>query len=145
MLDLVLAIVHHLLVFGLAGILFAELMLVRPGMDVATVGRVARIDLVYGALAGLVIVVGLIRAAMAAKGWAYYSHNTFFWAKLGVFLLVGLLSAPPTVAFIRWRKIGAAPDAAQVAGVRRFLHAEVALFALLPIFAAAMARGYGQF
>lgn len=145
MLDLVLAIVHHLLVFGLAGILFAELMLVRPGMDVATVGRVARIDLVYGALAGLVIVVGLIRAAMAAKGWAYYSHNAFFWVKLGVFLLVGLLSAPPTMAFIRWRKIGAAPDAAQVAGVRRFVHAEVALFALLPIFAAAMARGYGQF
>jgi uncharacterized membrane protein len=29
--------------------------------------------------------------------------------------------------------------------VRRFLYAEVALFALLPIFAAAMARGYGEF
>jgi putative membrane protein len=144
-LDLVLAIVHHLLVFGLAGILFAELMLVRPGMDLATVGRVARMDLVYGAFAGLVIVVGLVRAGMAAKGWAYYSHNAFFWAKLAVFLLVGLLSAPPTIAFIRWRKAGAAPDSAQVSRVRRFLHAEVALFALLPIFAAAMARGYGQF
>jgi uncharacterized membrane protein len=29
--------------------------------------------------------------------------------------------------------------------VRRFLHAELGLFLLLPIFAAAMARGYGQF
>jgi uncharacterized membrane protein len=29
--------------------------------------------------------------------------------------------------------------------VRRYLYAELALFALLPAFAAAMARGYGEF
>jgi putative membrane protein len=145
MLDLVLAIAHHLIVFGLFGILFAEFMLVRPGMEPGTVRRVAAIDLAFGALAGLVLVVGFARAGMAAKGWAYYSHNGFFWAKIGVFLLIGLLSAPPTIAFIRWRKAGVSPTDQQVAGVRRFLHAEVALFALLPAFAAAMARGYGQF
>jgi putative membrane protein len=145
MLDLALAIVHHLLVFGLFGILFAEFMLVRPGMEPAAVRRVAGIDLAFGALAGLVLIVGFARAGMAAKGWAYYSHNGFFWAKIGVFLVIGLLSAPPTIAFIRWRKAGAAPTDQQVAGVRRFLHAEVVLFALLPAFAAAMARGYGQF
>ena len=144
MLDLVLAIAHHLLVFGLFAILFAELMLVRPGMDIATVRRVAVIDLVFGAMAGLILLVGFARAAMTAKGWAYYEHNAFFWAKIGVFLVIGLLSAPPTISYIRWRKAGAAPTDAQVAGVRRLLHAEVALFALLPAFAAAMARGYGQ-
>lgn len=145
MFDLVLAIIHHLLVFGLFGILFAELMMVRKGMDLATVGRVARIDLAYGALAGLIVVAGFVRAGMAAKGWAYYSHNAFFWAKIGVFLLIGLLSAPPTIAFIRWRKADAGPNEAQVTGVRRFIHAEAGLFVLLPVFAAAMARGYGQF
>jgi putative membrane protein len=145
MLDLVLAILHHLLVFGLFGILFAEFMLVRPGMEPAAVRRVAAIDLAFGALAGLVLVVGFARAGMAAKGWAYYSHNGFFWAKIGVFLLIGLLSAPPTIAFIRWRRAGVSPTDQQVAGVRRFLHAEVVLFTLLPAFAAAMARGYGQF
>lgn len=145
MLDLALAIAHHLLVFGLFGILFAEFMLVRPGMEPAAVRRVGIIDLAFGALAGLVLIVRFARAGMAAKGWAYYSHNGFFWAKVGVFLLIGLLSAPPTIAFIRWRKAGASPTDQQVAGVRRFLHAEVVLFALLPAFAAAMARGYGQF
>ena len=145
MLDLTLAIVHHLLVFGLFGILFAEFMLVRRGMEFATVRTVAGIDLAFGALAGLVLVVGFARAVMAAKGWAYYSSNGFFWAKIGVFLLIGLLSAPPTIAFIRWRKAGVSPTDLQVAGVGRFLHAEVVLFALLPAFAAAMARGYGQF
>lgn len=145
MLDLVLAILHHLFVFALFGILFAELMLVRPGIDAATVRRVGAVDIAYGVLAGLIIVVGFARAGMAAKGWAYYSHNGFFWAKVGVFLLIGVLSAPPTIAFLRWKKAGTAPTDDEVRGVRRFIHYEAALFALLPIFAAAMARGYGQF
>ena len=144
MLDLVLAILHHLLVFGLLAILTAELMLVRKGMDAAAVRRVGAMDLAYGAVAGLILLVGFARAGMAAKGWAYYGHNGFFWAKVAVFLLIGLLSVPPTVAYFRWKKAGAAPGDADVAGVRRFLHAEAALFVLLPIFAAAMARGYGQ-
>lgn len=143
MLDLVLAVLHHLLVFGLLAILTAELVLVRRGMDLATVRRVGALDIAYGAVAGLILLVGFARAGMAAKGWAFYSHNGFFWAKVGVFLLIGLLSAPPTIAYFRWKKAGA-PSDAQVAGVRRFLHAELMLFALLPIFAAAMARGYGQ-
>lgn len=145
MLDLSFAIGHHLLVFALLGVLAAELIAVRRGMDQAAVARVAAVDLWYGILAGLILMVGFGRAAMAAKGWAYYSHNGFFWAKMATFVVVGLLSAPPTIAYIRWKRAGAAPSEAQVAGVRRFLVAEVGLFALLPAFAAAMARGYGQF
>jgi len=145
MLDLEFAIGHHLLVFGIFGVLCAELIAVRRGMDQAAVARVAGLDLWYGILAGLILVVGFARASMAAKGWAYYSHNGFFWAKIATFLVIGLLSAPPTIAYVRWKRAGAAPTDAQVAGVRRFLLAEVVLFALLPAFAAAMARGYGQF
>ena len=144
MLDLVLAIAHHLLIFAIFGILFAEFMMVRRGMEPAAVARVAGIDLGYGAAAGLVVVVGFSRAVFAAKGWAYYSHNLFFWAKIATFAVVGLLSIPPTIAFISWRRTGITPTDAQVAGVRRYLHIEVALFALLPAFAAAMARGYGE-
>lgn len=145
MLDLTLAITHHLLIFGLFGVLFAEVISVREGMTVETVTRISRVDLWYGVLAGLIIVVGFCRAAFAAKGWAYYSHNGFFWAKIATFSVVGLLSVPPTLAFIRWRRAETAPGADQIAPVRRFLLAEIALFALLPAFAAAMARGYGEF
>jgi len=38
-----------------------------------------------------------------------------------------------------------APDDAAIRLARRYIHIEVALFVLLPIFAAAMARGYGEF
>ena len=130
MLDLVLAIGHHILVFSLFGVLFAELVLVRKGVDLATVTRVGRIDLMYGALAGLIVVVGFSRAIFAAKGWLYYSHNLFFHLKVGTFVVIGLLSVPPTLAYIRWRRAAAGtPTDAQVAGVRRWLWAEMVLFA----------------
>jgi putative membrane protein len=145
MLDLGLAIGHHLLVFALFGVLAAELVLMRKGVDLTTVARVGRVDLWYGILAGLIVAVGFSRAVFAAKGWLYYSHNLYFHAKIGTFVLIGLLSVPPTIAYIRWRRAGIAPTDAQVISVRRFLWAELLLFALLPAFAAAMARGYGEF
>jgi len=118
---------------------------VRPGLSSAAAARIASIDLWYGILAAAVVVVGFCRAIYAAKGWAYYSHNAFFWAKMASFAVIGLLSVPPTMAFIRWRKSGAAPDEAAIKSARRYLHVELALFVLLLIFAAAMARGYGEF
>ena len=145
MLDLGLAIAHHLLVFSLFGVLAAELITVRTGIDAAGVARIAKVDLWYGVLAGAILAVGFARASLAAKGWAYYQHNGFFWAKIGVFALIGLLSLPPTLTYLRWRRAGTAPDEAAVGRVRAFLWAEALLFLLLPAFAAAMARGYGEF
>jgi putative membrane protein len=145
MLDLAFAIGHHLLVFALFGVLFAELIAVRKGMDSAVVARIASVDLWYGVLAGLILIVGFSRAVFAAKGWTYYQHNGFFWAKIATFAVIGLLSIAPTVRFIQWRRAGVSPTDDQISAVRRYLHAEVVLFALLPAFAAAMARGYGEF
>jgi putative membrane protein len=144
MFDLSLAIGHHLLIFALFGVLTAELVLVRPSLDQSTITRTARIDLWYGILAGVIVVVGFTRAIFAAKGWSYYEHNTFFWAKITTFVIIAILSVPPTLRYVRWQRAGVAPSAAEIVVVRRILWAEVALFALLPIFAAAMARGYGE-
>jgi putative membrane protein len=145
MLDLTLAVAHHILIFGIFGVLFAEFILVRPGMDQAMVARIAATDLWYGIMAGLIILIGFSRAIFAAKGWDYYSHNLFFWAKIGTFALIGALSVLPTISFLRWRREQRAPDAGQIGSVRRFLWAQVLLFPLLLAFAAAMARGYGEF
>jgi putative membrane protein len=145
MLDLVLAISHHLLIFALFGVLAAEFVVVRPGVTQAWIERIGRVDLWYGILAAAILAVGFSRAVFAAKGWLYYSHNAFFWAKLATFALVGLLSVPPTIAYIRWRRADGPPGDGEVRQVRGLLWAEVILFALLPAFAAAMARGYGEF
>jgi putative membrane protein len=144
-LDLGLAIGHHLIIFALFGILAAELVLVRRGISLDVITRIARVDIWYGVLAGAIVVVGFSRAIFAAKGWAYYSHNAFFWAKMGTFLLVAVLSVPPTIQYIKWQRAGEAPSGQEVSRAQQFLYAELVLFALLPIFAAAMARGYGEF
>ncbi len=147
--DLALAIAHHVLIFALAGIIAFEVGVLKPGLTARDLARLGRADMWYGILATLIIIVGFSRAVFAAKGWAYYSHNHFFWAKIGTFAIVGLLSINPTLSIIRWRRALKAdpeflpPDSA-IKGVRRFLWAEVFFFAWIPVFAAAMARGYGM-
>jgi putative membrane protein len=144
MFDYLLAISHHLLIFALFGVLIAELVLVRPGIDQKTMSQTARIDLWYGVTAGLIVVVGFTRAIFAAKGWHYYEHNLFFWAKITTFVIIAALSVPPTIRYLRWQRAGSVPNDVVIYAVRRYLWMEVALFALLPIFAAAMARGFGE-
>ncbi len=147
-LDAFLAVIHHLCVFGLFVILAAEMTLVRPGISAETVMRVVRIDGLYGILAGLTLVAGGLRVFYAVKGAAFYTHNPVFWIKLGLFLLIGLLSILPTLNYIRWRKAlrnnpSALPDAAAIQTTRKLIHIEFALLFLLPILAAMMARGIG--
>jgi putative membrane protein len=145
MLDLVLAILHHLFIFALFSVLIGELLLVKIGMGAMAAARMASIDIWYGLLAGLILIVGFARAIFAAKGWMYYEHNAFFAAKIATFLVIALLSVRPTVVFIRWRGAPVDPTPGQIAEVRRYLWIELVLFPLLLVFAAAMARGYGEF
>ena len=147
--DLVLAIIHHLLVFSLAGIVAYEIAAVRSDMTPAQIRRVGRVDLWYGILAAAILAVGFVRANFAGKGWEYYSTNHFFWAKIGTFALVGLLSIYPTIMIIRWRRnadgFASSPTRiAQVSRVRRFLWLEAVGLGFIVAFAAAMARGYGS-
>lgn len=104
MADLALAIAHHLLIFSLAGVLAFEIGAIRSSMTRDDILRTARVDVWYGVLAAAILVVGFVRAIFAAKGWAYYSVNVLFWAKLCAFVMVGLLSIGPTLALIRWRR-----------------------------------------
>jgi putative membrane protein len=145
MLNLSLAIVHHLAIFALFSVLIVEIALVKRGMNRNTVITVVKVDLWYGILAAMILIVGFSRAVYAAKGWAYYSHNGFFWAKMATFVAIGLLSVPPTLKYLHWKRLPQSPSDDQLDGVRALLWIELGLFALLPIFAAAMARGYGEF
>ena len=147
--DLLLAIAHHLLIFALLGVLVMEMMIVRPQMLPAAVLRVGRLDLIYGVLAGLVLIVGFGRVFFGIKGSAFYLGNPVFWAKIAAFAALGLLSIPPTMRIIAWRRQaeghpGFVPAAGEVQNVKRFMHLEGFVFILIPVFAAMMARGYGN-
>lgn len=148
MLDLVLAILHHLLILSLAGLMMAGFVLARPGVTGAGLKTLAGIDASYGGTAVLILVVGFSRVFLGAKGADFYLHNPVFWAKIATFAAVGLLSITPTIAILKWRRQAKAdptfaPPDAEVAKVRRVMLVELLVFALIPAFAAAMARGYG--
>jgi len=149
MTDLVLAIVHHLIVFGLAAVLAAELALMRPAaMSPQTVRLLGRFDAAYGVLALSILVVGFLRVKYGAKGAAFYMHNPMFWAKIAAFAVVGLISIKPTLRILAWQKLAKAdavfvPALDDVSALRRTMLLEIHVFALIPIFAAMMARGIG--
>jgi putative membrane protein len=147
--DLVLAALHHLLVFGLIAMLVSESVLLRASIDGATLKRMAGLDAGYGVTAVLLLIVGFARVFHGIKGYDFYLHNPWFHAKIGAFLLVGVLSIWPTLRFLRWRKALQAdpaflPSATEVAGLQRILRFELMLIAVILVCAAAMAR-YGGF
>jgi len=147
--NLIMACAHHLAVFSLVGIFAAEFALIRPGLGGARLGQLARIDAAYGAVAGVVIVVGILRVCFGGVDPWYYLGNHAFWGKMAAFLVMGLLTIQPTLAIRRWAKAGEGvvdymvPES-EIGTSRRFVHLQAGVLLLIPLFAAAMARGYGS-
>ena len=140
---------HYLSMIFIGAFLTVELILCRPGLSPAHVRLLPRLDMGYFAAAMVALATGLLRVFFYAKGWPFYVSNPIFWVKMALYLAVALTSIAPTIAFIRWsRLLGAAaaplPAAADVAGVRRLVHVELALLALIPLMAVLMARGIGR-
>jgi len=147
--DWLFASFHHLTVFSLAGILSAEIFLTGAPIDDRMALRLARIDAWFGIMAALALAAGLLRVFFGAKGYEYYLANIFFWAKMALFAGVALLSVAPTYSYIVWRRRVRAdpsfrPPKDEIKQVRQVLYVEAGLFALIPLCAAAMARGYGM-
>jgi putative membrane protein len=141
-----LAIIHHLLAFGLVIMLAMELAYLRG--DTVPVKRLTGLDAGYGGVAVLVLLVGAARVVWGEKGWEFYQTNPFFWAKIATFSAIGLISIAPTIAFIRWARAAKAdpafqPQATEVKRMAGLVRIEVLLLLPLAAFAAAMARWAG--
>jgi putative membrane protein len=141
--DALFALVHHLAIFALIATLVAELILCKGALDANGVRRLVMLDRAYFIAAILAITTGLLRLFLGTKGWPFYVANPFFWAKMATFLVIALLSVPPTIAFLRWRKTGVTPYPDETNRVRRYISWQTMLLPLLPLFAVLMARGIG--
>lgn len=142
------AFLHHIGAFTLVSALAIELVMIRSDLTVANARRLLFADSVFGASAGILLVVGLLRVFFLEKGAGYYFHSVPFIIKLLMFVAVGLLSIYPTRQFLSWRPSlqgGAAPavDAAKLQTVRRIVHLELAGVVIIILCAVLMARGIG--
>ena len=146
--DAIFAYLHFAAIFALLWFLATEWTLLAAGAQRLDVRRLAFADLGFGLSAAAVLATGLTRALAGAKPWAFYAGNPVFHAKVGLFLLAGLISIVPTLKFLRWRKAALADAAFRVAEnewrmARRCVLIEMHLIALIPLAAVLMARGIG--
>ena len=149
LLDVLLAYIHFLSMIATVSTLAVEAVLCRPGLTARGARLLSRVDIIYFVAAILVLTSGLLRVFFGLKGAAFYLNNPVFYVKIGLFLVVGLLSIAPTLQFIRWgRATLDAPEqpvaAPEVSRAARMVYIELGLLALIPLMGVLMARGYGH-
>ena len=142
------AFLHHVAAFATVSALAVEVALFKPPLSLQQARRLQRTDNIFGAAAGAVLVIGMLRVAYFEKGPTYYWHDTFFIAKFTAFLVAALVSIYPTVVFLAWSrslKAGIAPEVSpeRVRSVRLCLMLELTLILVILLCAALMARGLG--
>jgi len=147
MLEPLIAYLHYLSILLTTGFLVGELVMCRPGLTAEQARRLVVIDIVFFATAMGALATGLLRLFFYAKGVSFYTGNPFFWVKMALFVIIASLSIKPTRTFMSWKRTvsaGIGPDGDAIAGVRRFVHLELGLLALMPLLAVLMARGIGR-
>jgi tyrosine decarboxylase/aspartate 1-decarboxylase len=131
---------HFLGIMTLMATLLAEHVTLQPHMTRLHLQRLVMIDLLYGIAAGLVLITGLLRFAYFGKGMFFYLGNPLFHVKVGLFVLVALLSIYPTVQFLSWRKLlkqGHVPvvDLPRSTRLRYLIRLELGLLLIIPLLA----------
>jgi putative membrane protein len=142
------AYLHFLSIMALMAMLLAEHVMLQPHMTQLHIKRLAIIDLGYGMAAVAVLMTGVLRFAYFGKGMPYYLGNPLFLVKVGLFLLIALISIYPTVTFLSWRRLingGQHPDVntKRITRLRYLVRLELGLLLIIPLLAVLMARGIG--
>src|ERR1043166_189795 len=103
-LDAILAYFHFIAIFVLFGFLTAEAVIIRRPLDADRIRLLGRLDLWYFGAAMAVLFTGFLRLGLGAKGAAFYLSSWPIYVKVALFVIVGVMSVFPTLAFVRWRR-----------------------------------------
>ena len=147
--DAVLAYLHFISIFLLFSFMVTEAMMMRGALDADSVRLLGRVDLWYLGAAIAVLATGFLRLMFGAKGPDFYLTAWPIYAKVGLFVLVGVISVGPTIRFVRWRRMferdaaWRVPDDERKA-TRRTIMIEMHIAALIPLVAMIMSRGLAR-
>jgi putative membrane protein len=148
-LDALLAYLHILAIFLTGFFLLLEWIRCREPVTPNRARLLFRMDLAYFLAAMAALGTGFLRVFYGVKGAGFYFSNPVFHAKLGVFILIAILSVPVTLAYRRWNRAlrheEVSVPAREIRRVRVLLLAEMVLLALLPALAVMMAREISLF
>lgn len=145
-LEIFLRYMHFISLFAIVGSLVSEHLLLKKTLTRAEIGRLSRIDAVYGVAALVVLAAGLtLWFGDVGKPSVYYTKNWIFHIKVTLFLTIALLSIYPTLFFIKNRKGNPNESVTIPASIFWLLRFELTLLFIIPLLAALMARGVGFF
>ena len=144
--EIILRYIHFISIFAIVSSLVAEHLLLKKELSRADIGRLSKIDAVYGVAAFTLLCAGLtLWLGGFGKPSIYYSKNWIFHAKITLFVTVGLLSIYPTIFFIKNRKGNPDEKIAIPSAIFWMLRFELLLLFIIPLLAGLMSRGVGFF
>ncbi|MEM7551429.1 MAG: DUF2214 family protein [Bacteroidota bacterium] len=129
-----------LLVFSMV---VAELVLVKRTLTRAQIKKIAVFDGIYGAASIITVLAGLSLWFWVGKPPEFYTGNHVFYTKIGLFILVGLISLYPTIFFVKNRKGDLDENVDIPKNIIRAIRIELAILFVIPMLASLMAYGIG--
>lgn len=146
-LEAVLAALHLVAILTFVVFLSSQAALCRiEWMNAAVVERLARLDVIYGVAAMVMIGSGLARLIWGIKGASWYLSQPMFHIKITIVVAMAILSIWPSIMFRRWRRnlreSGALPDAVEVKKVRRAVMIQSHVLPVVAVLAVFWARGW---
>lgn len=144
-LEIFIKYLHFISIFAIVSSIVAEHLLLKDKMTRQEIKRVSILDSVYGISAITLLAAGMSLWFWVGKPAEYYSQNWIFHLKIGLFVVVGLLSIYPTVFFMKNRK-GNADEVVDVPKtIKMMIRLELLILFIMPFLATMMARGIGAF
>lgn len=145
-LSSIFAFLHFIAAFTVVFTVIYERLLLKQPVANADAQRLRKVDSIYGLAAVSVFIVGFLRVFLFEKGKDFYYTNSFFWIKLGLFAIVGLLSIYPTIRFRKWNKVIRSDQYLNVSQreysiIKRCINLEVVSLFLMIMAASLMAKG----
>ena len=144
----IVAYAHFVAIISLGFCLISELIMFKPIMSKQEVQTLAKVDLFYGLASILVAITGVGRMFHFGKGSDYYLQSEVFISKMILFGIVGALSIYPTIRFIKARnsvKTSNELEFTNFSFIKTLILIEIAIYALIPLFGAMLARGVRLF
>lgn len=146
-LEALLAALHLVAILTFVVFLSSQAALCRiEWMNAAVVERLARLDVIYGVAATLMIASGIARLIWGIKGASWYLSQPMFHIKITIVLVMAILSIWPSIMFRRWRHnlraTGALPGELEVKKVRRLVMIQSHTLPVVAVIAVFWARGW---
>lgn len=144
--ELLLRYIHFISIFTIVATLVSEHLLLKRSMTRGEMGKLSRIDAIYGLAALTLLAAGLtLWLGGIGKPANFYTKNWIFHIKLTLFVTIGLLSIYPTVFFLKNRKGNPQEEVNVPTAIFWMLRLELFLLFIIPLLAGLMARGVGYF